>query len=93
MLKRMTILVAALVVTLNVQAEEKFEAAVAAVRSMVPDIQIDSVRPAPFPGFVEMLLGAQLIYVSDDGKYLIDGQLIDIATRKNSVRDEQGCGP
>ena len=90
MLKRMTLFFAALVVTLGVQAEEKFEAAIGAVKTMVPDIQIDSVKPAPFPGFVEMLLGAQLIYVSNDGKYLIDGQLIDIATRKNLSEASKG---
>jgi thiol:disulfide interchange protein DsbC len=90
MLKRLTLIFTALAVTLAVQAEEKFEAAIGAVKTMVPDIQIDSVKAAPFPGFVEMLLGAQLIYVSNDGKYLIDGQLIDIATRKNLSEASKG---
>jgi thiol:disulfide interchange protein DsbC len=91
MLKRLTILLAALVVIPGVQAEQEFEAAVGAVKSMVPNVQIDSVRPAPFPGFVEMLLGAQLIYVSNDGRYLIDGQLIEIASRKNLSELSKGA--
>ena len=91
MSKRLTILLAALVVIPGVQAEQEFEAAVNAIKSMVPNIQIDSVRPAPFPGFVEMLLGAQLIYVSNDGRYLIDGQLIEIASRKNLSESSKGA--
>jgi thiol:disulfide interchange protein DsbC len=84
-------MLAALALSVSVQAEEEFKAAVDAVKSMVPNIQIDSVKPAPFPGFVEMLLGAQLIYVSNDGRYLIDGQLVDIATRKNLSEASKGA--
>ena len=91
MLKQLSLLLAALALTMSVQAEPEFETAVNALKSMAPAVQIDSVRPAPFPGFVEMLLGAQLVYVSEDGKYLIDGQLIEIATGKNLSESSKGA--
>ncbi|MEM9531867.1 MAG: DsbC family protein [Pseudomonadota bacterium] len=62
-----------------------------AVQKLVPGIQIDSVRPAPFEGFVEILLGAQLIYVSENGEYVIDGQLIEVDTRRNLSEASKGA--
>lgn len=63
----------------------------AAMQRLVPDVQIDSVKQAPFAGFMEVLLGAQLVYVSNDGKYLIDGQLIEMATRRNLSEASKGA--
>lgn len=57
---------------------------------LVPGLEADSIRPAPFEGFVEVLLGAQLVYISDDGKYLIDGRLIEIATRRDLSEESKG---
>lgn len=70
--------------------EDDYQVARDAMKRLVPDVKIDSVRPAPFEGFVEMLLGAQLIYVSIDGIYLIDGQLIEVATRRNLSEASKG---
>lgn len=55
----------------------------AAVQKLVPGLAADTIKAAPFEGFVEVLLGAQLVYVSEDGRYVIDGQLIEVATRRN----------
>ena len=58
------ILIATLMVATVVGAEENYDAAREALKTLVPGLEVDRVRPAPFEGFVEMLLGAQLIYVS-----------------------------
>lgn len=47
-----------------------------------PDIAIDYVGAAPVSGFREVIAGGQLVYVSDDGKYLMQGTLVDLATQK-----------
>jgi len=52
----------------------------ALTKSMV-GIKIDSVKPAEIKGLFEVKVGATVIYVSEDGKYLIQGRLIDVATR------------
>ena len=47
-----------------------------------PDLVPDQVRPAPVPGLYEVLYGAQVFYITDDGKYLISGgELIDLDSR------------
>jgi thiol:disulfide interchange protein DsbC len=88
-MKNWTILLA-LLVTGAASAEEQFQAVRDAMKQLVPDIRIDSVRAAPINGFAEVLLGAQLIYVSVDGKYIVDGQLIEVATRKNLTESSKG---
>lgn len=48
-----------------------------------PGIRIDRIGSAPFPGFREVVASGQVVYVSDDGKYLFQGGLLDIDKRKD----------
>ena len=52
-----------------------------------PGIGIDRIGPAPFPGFREVVASGQVVYVTDDGKYLFQGGLLDIAKRKDLSED------
>ena len=54
-----------------------------ALRALNPRIQVESIDKAPIPGFREVIAGGQVIWVSDDGKYLFQGDLLDIAARKD----------
>ena len=62
-----------------------------ALRSLNPRIEIDSIRAAPIPGFREVVATGQVVYVSDDGKYLFQGGLLDIPNRKD-LADEAMAG-
>ena len=46
-------------------------------------VQIDSIRPAPIPGFYQVIASGQLVYVSADGKYMLTGNLIDLGSKKD----------
>jgi thiol:disulfide interchange protein DsbC len=65
-------------VTSATTPEAKARAAILAIN---PGIQIDQVEPAPLPGFQLVIMGGQLVYVSNDGKYLMQGALYDVASR------------
>jgi thiol:disulfide interchange protein DsbC len=54
-----------------------------ALTKLNPRIGIDRIGPAPFPGFREVVAGGQVVYVSDDGRYLFQGGLLDIDRRKD----------
>jgi thiol:disulfide interchange protein DsbC len=54
-----------------------------ALRSLNDKIEIDAVDAAPFPGFRQVIAAGQVVYVSDDGKYLMQGGLLDIAKRQD----------
>ncbi len=74
-----------------VQAGSADERAVAAIRKLSPNVPIDKVAAAPLPGFREALAGGQVVYVSDDGRYLFlpgsGGALFDMNSKKNLSED------
>ncbi len=46
-------------------------------------IKIDSIRPAPIPGLMEVTAEGEIAYVTNDGKYLVSGNIIEIAGKRN----------
>ena len=61
-------------------AEQKVQDA---IKTLVPDARIDSITRSELPGFYEVVLGGQPLYVSADGRYLISGALCDIGAKRN----------
>lgn len=55
----------------------------AVIRSFNPNVKMDRVGPAPFPGYQEVIVEGQVLYVSDDGKYMMQGTVLDVASKKN----------
>jgi thiol:disulfide interchange protein DsbC len=55
----------------------------AEIASKIPGATADDLRAAPIPGMFEYSKGADIAYVSSDGKYLITGDLYDIASKDN----------
>ena len=55
----------------------------AAILAVNPQVQIDQVSASPLPGFQQVIVNGEVIYVSDDGKYLMQGSLYDVAAKKN----------
>ena len=53
------------------------------LKQLNPKIRVDRIGVAPIPGFREVVAGGQVVYVSDDGKYLFQGGLLDVAKRKD----------
>jgi thiol:disulfide interchange protein DsbC len=55
----------------------------AAIKEVAPDATITQISDSPIPGFKEVALGARVVYLSNDGKRLIQGALFDIPSREN----------
>jgi thiol:disulfide interchange protein DsbC len=55
----------------------------AAILKAVPGSVIDSIKPSPVAGFREVAVGGRVVYGTPDGKYLMQGSLIELATRDN----------
>ena len=49
--------------------------------------KIDEVRPAPVAGLWEMRIGTEVMYTDAKGAYLIQGSIIDTATRKDLTQE------
>lgn len=54
-----------------------------AVKRLVPGLPTGPVAPAPMPGFYEVSVGPRLFYISSNGRYLLDGDVIDLKERSN----------
>ncbi len=50
---------------------------------LIPDERPDSIAPSPIPGLFEVSFGGTVLYMSEDGRYLIQGDLLDLKTREN----------
>jgi thiol:disulfide interchange protein DsbC len=55
----------------------------AAIKSLSPEAVIDSVTPSPIAGFSEVTVQGAVLYVSNDGKYLMQGMLFDVNAKKD----------
>lgn len=53
----------------------------AAIAKAMPNATVDSIKASPIAGFREVAVGGRVIYMSADGRYLIQGNLFDLATR------------
>lgn len=53
------------------------------IRQLSPDARVDKVGAAPIPGFREAIVAGQVLYISDDGKYLMQGVLLDVPAKQN----------
>ena len=54
-----------------------------ALRKLNARIKVDQIGAAPIAGFREAIVSGQVVYISDDGKYLLQGTLYDIENKKN----------
>ena len=53
------------------------------LQKVIPSLDIKSIQPTPVKGVFEVTIGGDILYVSDDGKYLFQGHLIDVSARKD----------
>ena len=59
------------------------KAVTTALHRLAAGATIDSIAPSPLPGFYQVIASGQLVYVSVDGKYMLNGDLVDLSTKKN----------
>lgn len=83
---RKLILASALsIAALAAQAGEatKLENLQATVAQINPNAEISWVKDSPIPGLNEVGVDGVVLYISDDGRYLLHGTLLDVIQRKN----------
>jgi thiol:disulfide interchange protein DsbC len=55
----------------------------AAIKTLNPKLEADRIGPAPIPGFQEAIVAGQVLYFSDDGRYMLQGSLYDMQAKKD----------
>jgi thiol:disulfide interchange protein DsbC len=56
---------------------------VALVKLLPAGAKVEDLKPSPIPGIYELTQGADVSYITSDGKYYLDGNLYDMASRAN----------
>ena len=54
-----------------------------AMHSLLPMTPVDQVVKSDLPGFYEVVVSGQVVYVSADGKYLLQGNLYNVPQKKD----------
>jgi thiol:disulfide interchange protein DsbC len=62
-----------------------------ALAKHLPDMPIpaDALRASPIAGFYELRVGANVVYVSADGRYILRGDLIDLEKQANLTEERR----
>ncbi|MBS0214228.1 MAG: DsbC family protein [Proteobacteria bacterium] len=61
--------------------------AIDALHKVNPGLKVDRAIAAPMPGFRELIVAGQTLYVSDDGRYVLQGNLYDVNAKKDLSQD------
>jgi thiol:disulfide interchange protein DsbC len=71
------------------------EAAKSDVRAQIAkrlDIKVEDVKPSPIEGLYEVTSGAEVGYVSADGRYYVDGDVFEMNSKHNLTEDKRKEG-
>jgi thiol:disulfide interchange protein DsbC len=60
---------------------------VALLKLLPAGSKLDDLQPSPIPGIYQFVQGAEVSYMTADGKYFIDGNLYDMKSRDNLTEE------
>jgi thiol:disulfide interchange protein DsbC len=62
-----------------------------ALKVALPTIKPDAITESPIKGVYEVVVGARLFYVSEDGRYLMQGSMVDLKSREDLTEKKLGA--
>jgi len=72
-----------------VAADSDHQAVMERISSLVPDAENVSVAETPIPEVLEVRVGSEVIYMSLDGRYLLQGRMFDLETQTDLTDQAQ----
>ena len=61
-----------------------------ALGQIAPNVKIEAAQESAVPGFYEAIAGGEFVYVSKDGRYLLNGSAFDIAAKRDLTQVSRG---
>ncbi len=71
----------------HAQAEQQIKTEIQ--KKLGPNAKVKSVSPTPVVGIYEVLVGNDIVYTDASGKYIIQGEIIELASGKNITEQRQ----
>lgn len=82
-----------LTTSLAVNAEQASKEVLAGVKNLAPTAEVSSMEQTPIKGLSEIVIetgrGGEVYYISDDGKYLLNGNMIDTTSREDLTENKK----
>lgn len=78
-----------LICSTSAQAQAEQQIKVDIQKKLGSAVKVKSVSPAPVSGLYEVLVGNEIFYTDTAGKYLFQGEIIELATGKNITEQRQ----
>ncbi|HHJ15007.1 MAG TPA: DsbC family protein [Gammaproteobacteria bacterium] len=61
------------------------------IRKALHGLDVQSVEPTPIAGLYEVVIGTQVIYISADGRYVVQGDLVDYRARRSLTEERRAA--
>jgi len=61
-----------------------------ALNAAMPSLKIDAIQPSGIAGLYEVMVGANILYTTADGKYVIQGHIFDTQAKKDLTESKLG---
>lgn len=71
----------------QVSANEDVDELKNALAKRLPQYEISRIDSTPIEGLYQVILSGQVIYMTKDARYMLDGNLVDLSTKKNYSED------
>lgn len=53
----------------------------------LPNVEVDKISKSPLDGLYEVVAGSQIVYMTKDGRYMIDGDFVDLVSKRNHTEE------
>lgn len=80
---RLPLFIFGLLAAVTATAATPEETAQKAMAALAPNIKVDVAQESTIPGFYEAMAGGQFLYISKDGRYIVDGNAYDVANKRD----------
>lgn len=91
-MKKYLIGLVSLIFAMSVFAKDEksggFEQLIKSLTTHFPDAHKDDIHPTPIKGILEFTHGPTVIYVTEDGRYLFSGDIIDTADQYKNITEK-----
>ena len=90
--KGLLIVAMTMIVTVAIAADSEMEQVKNTLQKLMPAAKPDSVGLSPIPGIYEVIYGSQVIYMTKDGRYMIEGDIYDVNKKVNLTENLRQSG-
>lgn len=87
-------LIVALLLTVppTIAADAEVEQVKSTLKKLMPGANPDSIQLSPIPGIYEVVYGSQVIYMTKDAAYMIEGDIYDVKKKVNLTENVRQSG-